>query len=207
VVENSSSLTAWIYALGCGKIQVAQGMLKLMGSAGASIPVQFEKHVAAELRHGEALHQVIERGREELACGQYSSHESLMAQAMESYVRTVLGFVERQTVLAEAQYATAAQALGSRLLRHFAELEKQCGALELSQPLAEIIAEEARFLRTTQALFQSLPLETRSIYRGVRAFEELVFERMLRRLSYAPIQLERSALSCPLDRSGLARCV
>jgi hypothetical protein len=213
VAQDMRTLTAWAYALGCGKAQVACGMLVLAGSTGLErslhLPASFEEHLESELKHAEWLHQAFDQERaryaqEDLA---YQQIEGRMVQAMESYVRSLLGYAERQTLCQEAQYCTATLALGSRIFRHSSELSRQCGDLELSQVLTKIVEEDVRHVRTAQVLLQSLPRETHGLYRSVRAFEEMLFGRMIKKLSRALDLFDCSALKRPRNPQPLARCV
>jgi hypothetical protein len=216
IAQDRRTLAAWAHALGCGKVQVAHGMLRLVGAAGIErslhLPVSFEVHLESELKHAEWLQAAVAGERHEFSRDpQYDLMESRMAQAMESYVRVLLGYAERQTICQEAQYCTATIALGSRVFRHSSELKRECGDLELSRVLSRIVEEESRHVRTTQALLQSLPRETHGIYRSVRAFEEMLFDRMIRKLSRSLEFYERSALKRPANQTSnqqpLARCV
>lgn len=204
------TLTAWAYALGCGKTRVAHGMLKILGSAGADhdLPICFEEHLETELRHAEWLHRVVDSERRSyLEESEYCLIEGRMAQAMECYVRALSGYAERQTLCLEAQYCMATLALGSRSFRHSAELRRFCGALELSQALARVVEEEVRHVRTAQELLQDLPRETRGLYRSVRAFEEMLFDRMIRKFFQALELYECSVSKRPTNPHWLARCV
>jgi hypothetical protein len=224
IARDPKTLIAWTYALGCGEAQVAQGMLKLLGAAGVErslhLPASFEDHLEMEMRHAEWLHEEVRSQREELEQEPaYRSIEGVMSQAMESYARSLLGFSERQTLCQEAQYCTATLALGSRIFRHFTELGRECGDLKLSLILSKIVEEEARYARTAQILLQELPGETHGIYRSVRSFEEMLFGRMIRKLTKGLDFYERCASKQAADlsqnisenfsknRSGLARCV
>lgn len=212
VAQDMRTLTAWAYALGCGKAQVAHGMLILLGSTGVErslhLPASYEEHLESELKHSEWLHQAVAQERalnaEDAA---YRQIEGRMAQAMESYVRSLMGYSERQTICQEAQYCTATLALGSRIFRHSSELSRLCGDLELSKVLGKIVEEDVRYVRTAQVLIQSLPRETHGLYRSVRAFEEVLFDRMIRKLSHALDLFDRSASKRPTNSHQLARCV
>lgn len=216
VAQDMRTLTAWAYALGCGKAQVTRGMLILIGSAGLGrslrLPASFEEHLESELRHSEWLHEAVAKERtDHTEDPAYRQIEGRMVQAMESYVRSLLGYAERQTLCQEAQYCTATLALGSRIFRHSSELERQCGDLELSKVLGKIVEEDARYVRTAQVLSQSLPRETHGLYRSVRAFEEVLFDRMIRKLSHALDLFDCPASKRPANSMSnsqpLARCV
>jgi hypothetical protein len=208
VAANLQTLTAWTYALGCGKVQVVRGMLRLLGSSES----RWFSHIETELRHSDWLHEALQHERKQFQ-KQYASYhliEGTMTQAVESYVRSFLGYTERQTLCLEAQYCTATLALGSRIFRHFSELGRECGELELSRVLTRIVEEEARFVRTAQSLLQTLPRQTHGLYRSIRAFEEMLFDRTIRKLSRS---LEIVPVSCsqqtqrPANPHWLARCV
>jgi hypothetical protein len=212
VAQDMRTLTAWAYALGCGKAQVARGMLVLAGSAGLKrslhLPLSFEDHLECELNHADWIHQAFDQERNlYIQDSSYQKMEGQMVHAMESYVRCLLGYAERQTLCREAQYCTATLALGSRIFRHSSELSRQCGDLELSQVLKKIIEDDMRHARTAQVLMQSLPRETHGLYRSVRAFEEMLFGRMIKKLSRSLDGFDCSALKTPRNPQSLVRCV
>jgi rubrerythrin len=213
IARQSQTLTAWAYALGCGKVQVAQGMKRLAplqtlpAIFPAIFPASFEKHVEAEREHADWLHQAVAQERNSLTLDPaYGLLERVMSQALESYVRTLLGYAERQTICREAQYCTASLALSSRIFRHATELGRQCGSLDLSRALSKIVEEEARHARTAQAVLQTLPKETRGIYRSVRAFEEMLFNRMIRKLFRELDLYERTLPKRPAHSHCFVRC-
>lgn len=184
MLENPDVFCAWVYALGQGKVRVADAMLHLWRKANDDLPRGYKDHMEAELSHGELLIRSVSEARSRWTQNPvYSRIEGALVRAVESYVMALIGFAERQTHQVDAQYGTAALSLGSRVFRHFSELIQDADRPDIADALSCSVKSEARHARAAQAMLLMLPCEARGIYRGVRAFEEMLFERMVGNLS------------------------